>query len=49
MTAELKKAGNVVQTVSRKVSPDGKTLTMTFKGTNARGQIVDSLEVRDKQ
>ena len=49
VTAELKKAGKVVQTVSRRVSPDGKTLTMSFKGTNAKGQTVDSVEVYDKQ
>jgi len=49
VTAELKKSGKVVQTVSRKVSQDGKTLTMTFKGTNAKGQKVDSVEVYDRQ
>lgn len=49
VTAELKRTGKVVQTVSRKVSQDGKTLTMTFKGTNGKGQAVDSLEVYDRQ
>jgi hypothetical protein len=49
VTAQLKKAGKVVQTVSRSVSQDGKTLTMTFKGTNAKGQTVDAVEVYDRQ
>jgi hypothetical protein len=49
VTAELKKAGKVVQRVSRKVSPDGKMLTMVFKGTNAKGQTVDSVEIYDRQ
>lgn len=49
VTAELKKAGKIVQTVSRKVSPDGKMLTMVFKGTNAKGQTVDSVEIYDRQ
>ena len=49
VTAELKKSVKVVQAVSRKVSQDGKTLTMTFKGTNAKGQKVDSIEVYDRQ
>jgi hypothetical protein len=49
VTAELKKAGKVVQTVSRKVSQDGKMLTMTFKGTNGKGQAVDSVEIYDRQ
>ena len=49
VTAELKKAGKVVQNVSRKVSQDGKMLTMTFKGTNGKGQAVDSVEIYDRQ
>jgi hypothetical protein len=49
VTAELKKAGKVVQTVNRKVSQDGKMLTMTFKGTNGKGQAVNSVEIYDRQ
>ena len=49
VTAELKKAGKVVQTVSRKVAQDGKTMNMTFKGTNAKGQTIDAVEVYDRQ
>ncbi len=49
VTAELKKATKVVQTVSRKVSQDGKTLTMTFKGINGKGQAVDTVEIYDRQ
>ena len=49
VTAELKKAGKVVQRTRRTVSPDGKTLTLTFKGTNGNGQTVDDVRVYDKQ
>lgn len=44
-----KKAGKVVQTITRVVSADGKTLTITTKGTNAQGQAVNNVGVYDKQ
>jgi hypothetical protein len=50
-TAEftLKKAGKAVATTSRKVSKDGKTLTSTGKGTNAKGEKYENVTVFDKQ
>ena len=44
-----KKGGKVVATFTRKVSSDGKTLTVTHKGTNAQGQPVNNLIVLEKQ
>ena len=44
-----KKDGKVVQTLTRVVSPDGKTMTVTVKGTNAQGQPVNNVVVFDKQ
>src|SRR5262245_14043989 len=37
-----KKDGKVVMTLSRVVSQDGKTMTVTSKGTNAQGQTVNN-------
>ena len=47
--ATLKKGGKVVQTSTRVVSKDGKTLTLTVKGTNAKGQAVNNVTVFDKR
>lgn len=44
-----KKNGKVVDTARRVVSPDGKTLTLTTKGTNAQGQPVNDVAVFDRQ
>lgn len=44
-----KKGGKVVLTGTRTVSKDGKTLTITTKGTNAKGQKVDDMAVYDKK
>lgn len=44
-----KKAGKVVQTYSRVVSKDGKTMTVTTKGTDAKGQKVTNVAVYEKQ
>jgi hypothetical protein len=44
-----KKAGKVVLTGTRVVSKDGKTLTITTKGTNAKGQKVDNVTVYDRK
>ena len=44
-----KKAGKVVATATRVVSNDGKTLTITTKGTNAKGQAVNNVQVFEKR
>ena len=44
-----KKDGKVAQTLRRVVSQDGKTMTVTVKGTNAQGQAVNNVIVFDKQ
>jgi hypothetical protein len=44
-----KKAGKVVQTYSRVVSADGKSMSVTSTGTNATGGKVDNVQVYDKQ
>jgi hypothetical protein len=48
-TAELKKAGKVVQSVRNVASPDGKTITVTQKGTDAQGQPYTGVLVFEKQ
>jgi hypothetical protein len=47
--ASFKKSGKPTTTNTRVVSPDGKTLTITIKGTNAQGQAVHNVQVYDKQ
>src|SRR5207245_11389452 len=44
-----KKDGKVVQTLTRVVSQDGTTMTVTTKGTNAEGQAVHNVAVFNKQ
>jgi hypothetical protein len=44
-----KKDGKVLMTYTRKVSPDGKTLTVTVKGTNAKGQLENDVVMFVKQ
>jgi len=44
-----KKGGKVAQTLRRVVSQDGKTMTVTTKGTNAQGQAVNNVGVFEKQ
>lgn len=43
-----KKNGKEVQTYSRVVSKDGKTMTITTKGTNAKGQKISNVAVYEK-
>ena len=43
------KDGKVVQTVTRILSADGKTLTFTGTGVNANAQQVNYVAVYDKQ
>ena len=44
-----KKGDTVVRTLTRVVSQDGKTMTVTEKGTNAQGQAMDNVAVFEKQ
>ena len=44
-----KKEGQIVSTMTLVDSADGKTLTVTTTGKNARGQNIDSVAVYDKQ
>jgi hypothetical protein len=44
-----KKGGKVVITGTRTISKDGKTMTITTKGTNAKGQSINDLEVFEKR
>ena len=44
-----RKAGKVVATGTRKISADGKVMTITTTGTNAKGQKVDEVEVFEKR
>jgi hypothetical protein len=44
-----KKGDKVVQVLARVVSQDGKTMTVTTKGTNAQGQAVNNVGVFEKQ
>jgi hypothetical protein len=44
-----KKAGKITVTETVVLSNDGKTRTLTLKGTNVLGQTVDSVAVYDKQ
>jgi hypothetical protein len=44
-----KKAGKVVLTGTRAISKDGKVMTITTKGTNAKGQPVNDVAVFDKR
>ena len=43
--ATLKKGGKQVSTARRVVSKDGKTLTLTITGTNAKGEKLPRLEL----
>ena len=45
----LKKSGKVVQTVRREITKDGKTMTITFKGVNARGETIHNIMVFEKR
>jgi hypothetical protein len=47
--ATLKHAGKEIGVARRTVSPDRKTMTITYKGINTRGDLVDNVAVYDKQ
>ena len=44
-----KKDGKVVMTLRRVVAQDGKTMTVTTKGTNAEGKPTNNVLVFEKQ
>jgi len=50
-TAEytLKKAGKVVTVGRRSISKDGMTMIITAKGSNAKGEPIDTIEVFERQ
>jgi hypothetical protein len=47
--ATLKKSGKVASAARRAVSKDGKTMTLTITGTNAKGEIAHNVAVYEKQ
>lgn len=47
--ATLKHAGKQIGVARRVVSPDGKTMTISYKGINTRGDQVDNVAVYDRQ
>lgn len=44
-----KKSGKSVQVVSRVLSTDGRTLTLTTKGTDAEGRTINDVQVYDRR
>jgi hypothetical protein len=48
-SATLKKGDKVVGTSSATISHDGKTLTLTSKGTDANGKATKTVSIYDKQ
>jgi hypothetical protein len=44
-----KKAGKVVQTLTRVIAKDGKSFTVTVKGTTPKGEPVNNVLLFDKQ
>ena len=47
--ATLKHAGKEIGVARRVVSPDRKTMTISYKGINTRGDLVDNVGVYDRQ
>jgi hypothetical protein len=45
----LKHGGRVIGSGRRDVSPDGKTMTITYKGVNSVGDQVDNIVVYDRR
>lgn len=46
---ESKKGGKLLFTTTDAISADGKVMTLTTKGVNAKGQSVNSVRVYEKQ
>jgi hypothetical protein len=47
--ATLKHAGKEIGVARRVVSPDRKSMTISYKGVNTRGDKVDNVAVYDRQ
>ncbi len=47
--ATLKHAGKEIGVARRVVSRDGKTMTISYKGINTRGDLVDNVALYDRQ
>ena len=45
----LKKSGMVLTSAKRTLSKDGKVMTLTITGTNAKGEKTNNVAVYDKQ
>jgi hypothetical protein len=45
----LKKAGKIVQSATRVMSQGGKVYTLTVKGTDAKGQPINSVMAYEKR
>ena len=45
----LKRGGKVVATGRRVIAKDGKTMTITEKGTDAKGGLIDTLEFFERR
>ena len=41
--------GKVVQVMHGSLSPDGKTITLVGKGTDAQGRALEYLEIQERQ
>ena len=48
ISAVVKKGGRTLRTATREVSADGKTMTLQFKGVNAKGQPLDDTWVFER-
>ena len=47
--ASMKRAGKVAVSAKRNISKDGKVMTITITGTNAKGEKINNINVYDKQ
>ena len=47
--ASMKRAGKVTVSAKRNISKDGKVMTITITGTNAKGEKINNINVYDKQ
>ena len=47
--ATMKRAGKIATTAKRTISKDGKVMTITMTGTNAKGEKINNVSVYDKQ
>jgi hypothetical protein len=47
--ASMKRAGKAAVNAKRSISKDGKVMTITITGTNAKGEKINNVIVYDKQ